>query len=563
MSTRAAEQTAEALESIGQHQDSEGAEYRILGPPGCGKTTNTARQVRRAVEKYGENAVLVTSFSRTAAAEIAGRDLPIPASQVGTLHSHCYRALGHPELAESKVDDWNAANPSMVITQQGKADQIDDGGDEGTGSKDGDYLLAEMGRLRGLMIEPDFWPPNVRHFANKWEDYKSANGLLDFTDLIDVCLRDTTMAPGAPSVLFADEAQDLTRMMAALVRRWGQWARHFVVVGDDDQCIFSFTGADPDVLIDPPIPEKNIIVLKQSYRVPIAVHAEAVKWIKSVRRRQEKEYFPRQHPGKVVRLATGTWDNPGDSILRLLEQHLNDGQSVMFLTACTYQLRPLIKMLRDRGWPFHNPYRRSNGFWNPIRIGKPGTAPNRILSLLAAHPDSGPDQRTWTRQDVASWADWLKSEGVIKRGKKKALHEGDMLQPVSIEDLDQIFTVSALDELLATFEGDRGGLLNWWLHRLDPAAQTRCKFPVTVCKRHGREGLTEEPRIILGTIHSVKGGEADVVVLWPDLSAAGALEYGRAGNSRDSVIRQFYVGMTRAREVLYIGQRATQQAVII
>ena len=84
-----------------------------------------------------------------------------------------------------------------------------------------------------------------------------------------------------------------------------------------------------------------------------------------------------------------------------------------------------------------------------------------------------------------------------------------------------------------------------------------------MCKRHGREGLTEEPRIILGTIHSVKGGEADVVVLWPDLSAAGALEYGRAGNSRDSVIRQFYVGMTRAREVLYIGQRATPQAVII
>ena len=711
MSTQAAEQTAEALESIGQHQDSEGAEYRILGPPGCGKTTNTARQVRRAVEKYGENAVLVTSFSRTAAAEIAGRDLPIPASQVGTLHSHCYRALGHPELAEGNVDEWNAANPSMVITQQGKADQIDDGGDEGTGSKDGDYLLAEMGRLRGLMIEPDFWPPNVRHFGNKWDDYKSANGLLDFTDLIDVCLRDTTMAPGAPSVLFADEAQDLTRMMAALVRRWGQWARHFVVVGDDDQCqpagtrvwttegavsieylnpnvhrlrcfeedkgmvtdngetgfgfriaarfvneslfvvsvgfyghtrctenhlwitkrsdngaiwvlptrrlnprvhlipipnvgtsvqwvgftvterpgwsgwvysldvdehhtyiadgivthncIFSFTGADPDVLINPPIPKKNIIVLKQSYRVPIAVHAEAVKWIKSVRRRQEKEYFPRQHPGKVVRLATGTWDNPGDSILRLLEQHLNDGQSVMFLTACTYQLRPLIKMLRDRGWPFHNPYRRSNGFWNPIRTGKPGTAPNRILSLLAAHPDSGPDQRTWTRQDVASWADWLKSEGVIKRGKKKALHEGDMLQPVSIEDLDQIFTVSALDELLATFEGDRGGLLDWWLRRLDSSAQTRCKFPVTVCKRHGREGLTEEPRIILGTIHSVKGGEADVVVLWPDLSAAGALEYGRAGNSRDSVIRQFYVGMTRAREVLYIGQRATPQAVII
>jgi DNA helicase II / ATP-dependent DNA helicase PcrA len=563
MSTRAAEQTAEALESIGQHQDSEGAEYRILGPPGCGKTTNTARQVRRAVDKYGENAVLVTSFSRTAAAELAGRDLPIPASQVGTLHSHCYRALGHPELAESKVEDWNAENPSMVITQQGKADKIDEGGDEGTGSKDGDYLLEEMSRLRGLMLEPDFWPPNVRHFAKKWEEYKSAHGLLDFTDLIEVCLRDTSMAPGAPSVLFADEAQDLTRMMVALVRRWGQWARHYVVVGDDDQCIFGFTGADPDVLIDPPIPERNIIVLKQSYRVPVAVHAEAVKWIKAVRRRQEKEYFPRAFPGKVERLAVGTWEDPGDTILRLLESHLNEGQSVMFLASCTYQLRPLIKMLRDRGWPFHNPYRRSNGAWNPIRTGKSGTAPNRILALLAAHPSSGPDQRRWTRQDVALWADWLKAEGVMKRGKKKTLHEGDMLQLITEQDLDEVFTVSALDELLASFEGDRSALLEWWLRRLDAAAQARAEFPVTVCKKHGPEGLTEEPRIILGTIHSVKGGEADVVVLWPDLSAAGALEYGRAGNSRDSVIRQFYVGMTRAREVLYIGQRASTQAVII
>ena len=223
----------------------------------------------------------------------------------------------------------------------------------------------------------------------------------------------------------------------------------------------------------------------------------------------------------------------------------------------------MAEMLRDRGWPFHNPYRRFNGAWNPIRVGKAGTAANRILALLAAHPDMGPDQRRWTRQDVAAWADWLKAEGIMKRGKKKSLHDGDMHQLVTEQDLDDIFTVSALDDLLASFEGDRGALLDWWLRRLDSAAHARCEFPVAVAKRHGPEALTEPPRIIVGTIHSVKGGEADVVVMWPDLSVAGALEYGRAGSSRDSVIRQFYVGMTRAREVLYIGQRATSQAVII
>jgi superfamily I DNA/RNA helicase len=56
----------------------------------------------------------------------------------------------------------------------------------------------------------------------------------------------------------------------------------------------------------------------------------------------------------------------------------------------------------------------------------------------------------------------------------------------------------------------------------------------------------------VGTIHSVKGGEADVVYLFPDLSQAGAAQYASMGTARDAVIRQFYVGATRAREKLYV-----------
>lgn len=58
----------------------------------------------------------------------------------------------------------------------------------------------------------------------------------------------------------------------------------------------------------------------------------------------------------------------------------------------------------------------------------------------------------------------------------------------------------------------------------------------------------------MGTIHSVKGGEADVVVLFPDLSAAGMRQWVGPWEGRDAVIRCFYVGMTRARETLVICQ---------
>ncbi|MCE5308667.1 MAG: ATP-binding domain-containing protein [Acidobacteriales bacterium] len=68
---------------------------------------------------------------------------------------------------------------------------------------------------------------------------------------------------------------------------------------------------------------------------------------------------------------------------------------------------------------------------------------------------------------------------------------------------------------------------------------------------------------MVGTIHSVKGGQADVVYLFPDLSQAGDAHYAHGGASRDSVIRQFYVGATRARERLYICGRETSMAVRI
>ena len=60
-----------------------------------------------------------------------------------------------------------------------------------------------------------------------------------------------------------------------------------------------------------------------------------------------------------------------------------------------------------------------------------------------------------------------------------------------------------------------------------------------------------------------KGGEADVVFLFPDLSPAGDAAYQKHGPQRDSVIRLLYVGMTRARHTLYICQRESSMAVIV
>ena len=65
---------------------------------------------------------------------------------------------------------------------------------------------------------------------------------------------------------------------------------------------------------------------------------------------------------------------------------------------------------------------------------------------------------------------------------------------------------------------------------------------------------------MVGTIHSFKGGECDTMILYPDLSMAGYIEYQKRkvdaseilATGRDAVICQFYVGMTRARHDLVL-----------
>ena len=66
----------------------------------------------------------------------------------------------------------------------------------------------------------------------------------------------------------------------------------------------------------------------------------------------------------------------------------------------------------------------------------------------------------------------------------------------------------------------------------------------------GIDALRNTPQIILGTIHSFTGAEADIVYLFPDISPAGGKEWVGGGEGRDAIVRMFYVGMTRAREQL-------------
>ena len=530
-----------------------GREYRKFGPPGCGKTQELARLVKAATEQRGHREILVASFTRSAASTIASRVELLP-EQVGTLHAHCYRVLGRPDIADTKAADFNAEHPEYALSAGGPSDLDESAVDALSAAKTGgDALYLQYQILRAKMTPPALWPPNVQGFAQAWEDFKRSTDAMDFTDLIAVALSKTDEAPGSPTIGFFDEVQDFTRLELSLVRKWG---RHMdiILAGDDDQCIYSFKGATPDAFLDPPIPEEDKQVLGQSFRVPRAVQVLAQGWIEQLSRREPKTYKPRAFEGEVRRLRGGDM-RAVEGVMADAQQYLDQGKSVMFLTACGYMLDNLKAILRAHALPFFNPYRRSRGDWNPLGGGNGVSASERVLAFLRPREDIfGEDAMNWTYQDLAAWGSVVKSDGVFRRGGKTALTvwAKERQGIVPLEAIEEVFEPEVALELTLG-----GADLEWLEANLLGSRSGTMQFPLAIAKKLGPLSLKMTPKVIIGTIHSVKGGEADVVYLFPDLSMAGYREWIAPGDGHDSVVRQFYVGMTRAREVLVLCPNAT------
>lgn len=534
------------------------AEFRIFGPPGTGKTTTISKNLQSAAERYGADKVMVASFTRAAAAEVAGRNSNI--KNIGTLHSHGYRLLGgRQKIAENCIDAWNEEHPHDKLSG-GKNVDVDETSERGACATDADELLSEMNLYRSLMTPPEHWRIAVRGFARRWEDWKHENDLIDYTDMIEKPYRDIQF-PGAYDVAFFDEAQDFTPLELALVRKWGEKLQYIVLAGDDDQCIYSWNGARPDVLIDG-TPDKKI-VLSQSYRVPAAIHELSQELIQKVRKREPKEYLPRCEAGEVRRLENVNSEMP-ERIIEDMGQYLKKGKRVMVLATCSYMLNGVIKTLRREGIPFHNPYRVKAGNFNPLRRGGEGVPSYIRLLNFYRHVPTDYDfedddfMPLVNGMDVASWYELIRAAENIPRGQKD-----EFLQIMKTEEtlpawaIGQAFSRKSGIHRFFGKDDDKIGACRWFLENVTAAKRGALEYPFSILKNSGAEALEREPQVIVGTIHSVKGGEADVVYVIPDMSYAGYQEKTATLDGRDAALRLQYVAYTRAKESLILLGGAT------
>lgn len=521
-------------------------QWLIVGCPGGGKTTDIERQATKAAEKFGSNKVMLSSFTKAATAELVSRDAPIEREMIGTLHSFAFHALGRPPLAEAKIKEWNednAGTPEYQLTAS-----IDNDEPESGGKTTGDDLYNRAQIYRAKMLPLDMWPSEVRIFHQDWEQFKRENSYFDFTDLIEVALRDIEYAPGKPIVGFFDEHQDVSKLEHSLVAKWGKNMDFFFICGDPDQALYTFKGSDPNIFLDPPTPAERTRLLTQSHRVPRQVCIVAKRWIENLTRRYPSEYKPRvatelypDAEGKVIQ-DHGLTFREADRLIDDAEEYMAAGKTIMFLGACGFHVSPVVKALRDRGIPFHNPYRRRRGDWNPLgRHGKGTSTADRIAAFLEG------DTKYWTPLQLQYWIPLLESKGVLSGGAKKTVESWTGSETIGEKELYDLFADE--QNLKAALNRD----INWMQAHLANKTSGAASYALSIVERRGLAALQNRPHVIVGTVHSVKGGGAQVVYLDPSLSPSMAGQWSHPNRRlRDPIIRQMYVALTRAIETVVV-----------
>ena len=302
--------------------------YKVVGPPGTGKTRRLLNEVQRYVNKGTPlNKIGYFAFTRKAAGEARDRFLKINThltkkdiKYFQTLHSLAFGKLGLKE--ENVMQDLNYKVIGETCGIQIKYAMYETNNWNGIFSSDSEYLsMINLARVKQISVMDQL---DLNEHLSKIErdkldaiekeinNYKEIYGLIDFTDMIQKFLDENIELNF--DVIFVDEAQDLSLIQWTMINKIEKDTGCDVfVAGDDDQAIFGWAGADVDSFINYNAEE---IPLKQSERVPSIIQKTALNVINRIQEnRIDKEYFPKSETGQILEryrlsdidMSTGDW----------------------------------------------------------------------------------------------------------------------------------------------------------------------------------------------------------------------------------------------------------------
>ena len=563
----------------------------VLAGPGSGKTTVITQRVKYLIEKHQVNPsnILVITFTKAAATEmkerfyslVAGKQYPVT---FGTFHAvffmilkHAYRYKASDIVQEeTKYQAMKQIVSRLQLEYEDETDFISS-------------VLAEISMVKNSNIQMEHYYSTscgeevFRKLFDMYHQFLRSNRLIDFDDMLvftkELFEQRADILAGwqnrFPYILI-DEFQDINQVQYEVVRMLSKKTKNLFVVGDDDQSIYRFRGARPEIMmhVEKDFPDVKKVFLSTNYRCPVGVTMVAQKLIGHNEVRYNKEIVSASaDQGKVNHYTFSHQKDENQFLVENIRKKHAEGisyEDMVILFRTNMQPRLLMEYLMRYNIPFRTRERIPNIYdhwivkdllcYIRIALGSDKRAdflqimnrPKRYLSR-----DSLPYETVafdvW--EEYYKNADWmlerlhklqkdlkviagLRPYSAILYIRKSVDYESYLREICDIRRMDYEELEVILDEVMnsaknfTTYEA-------WFLHMDDMREQL---------SKEMNEKKTDA--VTLSTFHGVKGLEYDYVYII-DINE-GILPYKKSVLDLDveEERRLFYVGITRTKKEL-------------
>lgn len=564
----------------------------VIAGPGSGKTFVITQRLHFMITERGirpEN-ILVVTFTRAAADEmkdrftkLAGRKLPVT---FGTFHSVFFHILKYAYGYAAKDIIATDIRRKKIREELVKAGYSVKGDEDAV-----THVSDEIAYVKENAQDPALFYSNAvpeavfRAVYAGYEAYLRASGLLDFEDMVKLVYE---LFQARPDILagwqqkythiLVDEFQDINPMQYDIVKMLAVSGNLFAV-GDDDQSIYRFRGARPEIMLGfgKDFPDAKILKLSVNYRSVPDVVESSVRLIGKNRKRYGKslEAFEKTHiPVKVWEFSDFNREN--NHIANMIAAMGKNGiryEDIAILYRTNTGPRGIIEKLNRLNIPFNLsdmiPDIYSHWIAQDIitylmigagsrRRGDFLRIINRPVRYLKRELFSDPEIDLESVLDALSDKEWLAERvdqlahdiyvisglspyEAIRYIRKFVGYDAFLRDYASENGISEDSLTAVLDDVMESAASCR--TLKAWMEQIREEREIRAQ-------KRNEHGAAAGVSIM--TMHRAKGLEYDIVFI-PDANAE-IVPHKRAVKEADKEEerRLFYVAMTRARKRLYI-----------
>lgn len=567
----------------------------VVACPGSGKTTTLLRRIHYMINeaKIPAQQILMVTFSSAAAKEMKTRyqkKFGMDAVTFSTIHSMCMSILkkfgGYTK--ESILSDPREYFYEVLRKQKG----INDINEFITG------LITEISVINNNSIDFNSYKPKCTKdkklflkLINGYQEYKEELHLIDFDDMLqkayEIMVNDKECLDFLRNkyrYIQVDEYQDTNYIQRDIVYSLAGENGNLAVVGDDDQSIYMFRGAKPEIMLNfkKDYPNCKVIHMSTNYRSLQEIIQKADNLVQHNSQRFSKQFLgSRQEKGKVIfRNYLNSISQLG-GVIHKIRSLLDDGikpEQIAILYRTNKESMPFAEYFMNEKIPFQCNERLKSKYHHWIfqdiqayqklsRGKKDIIAFNRILNhpnrffygkaFRSVNPDlESLNQAIYMQSGKEYWK--------IQKGLKNAADLFRHLKVLSslnpVEFMNYLYRAVGYDEYLKQYADlrklDKKELTAIWNNLYDEAKLYgnwgEWGRHIMAYNRQLQQANKNKDGIMLSTMHRSKGLEWEYVFIINCIN--GTIPHTNATEFEDieEERRLFYVAMTRAKDSLYL-----------